>query len=112
MNIKSYLIFLDRLSKINKQFKLSGREIILLDLVGKAYYQKQVVTVKNLICNQFIASQETLRSTLHKLIRNKLLWTKNNPEDGRIKFVTLTHQSLHRYEMLNAALIEAVCHKN
>ena len=76
---------MEQCNQINNQFKISDRQIKLLDLVGKAYYAKQTIFVGDLISQKHIASQATIHADLKKLICKKLLFAKICEKDGRVK---------------------------
>jgi DNA-binding MarR family transcriptional regulator len=94
--ISLYLSLSDLIKNINQRYKLSDKEVSVLDIVVKKYLKQEPFRVLDLILLSQIASQATLHSIMTQLISKKLLETEISLHDGRVKFVKPTTLALDR----------------
>lgn len=102
-----YIKFLELLQTKKASFDLSSTEIELLNAVAQALHNGKTLQVKDLLALREIASQATLHGSLKKLVENKLLTTKADKVDGRVKHVHLTKLGDKYFNDLSAALVMA-----
>lgn len=105
-----YIKFLELLQKKKASFDLSSTEIELLNAVAQARHNGKTLQVKDLLALKEIASQATLHGATKKLIAKKLLTTKADKADGRVKHVHLTKLGDKYFNDLSNAL--AIAAKN
>lgn len=103
--MKKYLLLIDQINAINRQFSLKPNEIELLNVLAKSHLENRSMMVSDLIQNRAIASPATLHATLKSLIRKKLVIAKADHQDGRRKEVGLTKRALDHYMALNGVVI-------
>lgn len=103
----SYLKFLEKLQAKKSSLSLSPTETKLLHAVAQAQDNGDILQVKDLLALGEIASQATLHGSLKKLVEKKLLTTKADKVDGRVKHVQLTKLGNKYFSDLSDALVMA-----
>jgi DNA-binding MarR family transcriptional regulator len=103
----SYLKFLEKLQAKKSSLSLTPTETKLLHAVAQAQDNGDILQVKDLLALGEIASQATLHGSLKKLVEKKLLTTKADKVDGRVKHVQLTKLGNKYFSDLSDALVMA-----
>lgn len=100
-----YLDFINARDRINQKYDVDLKSCILLRAVLQAYSTDQLVTVSDVITLKHIASPVTLHTGIKELINKKLITTKSDPKDGRIKYLVPTARALKLYRELSDLVI-------
>lgn len=103
----SYLKFLEKLQTKQSSLKLSTTETKLLHAVARAEYEGKTLKVKDLLALREVASEATLHAAIKKLLEKKLLITKADKNDGRVKNIQLTKLGHKYFSDLSNALVLA-----
>lgn len=99
-----YFDFIRQARLIDWDYQISSREVLLLDRVAEAHFCGQLTFITDLTHQWHIAAKGTLVKTLRELEAKKLISIAQNKSDARKKIVSLTRDSLARYEKLDRAL--------
>lgn len=102
-----YLHFSERANRIDNELSLDINEINLLNMIAKAYTEKRVIFVGDLISSRQMASQATLHKALKKLEAKNLIYGCTDTNDARKRKIILTSQAIQRYKKLEQAIIRA-----
>lgn len=101
----TYLAVYRDLKEINKRYKLDKLiEISLLNYLYDEYLAKKSVRVLDVLLLEGLASQATLHASLKTLRKKGLIELKNDPKDGRSKFIFPTKLSIKRFQECEAVI--------
>lgn len=100
-----YLDFINARDRINQKYNVDLKSCILLRAVMQAYTVDKPVTVSDVIMLKHIASPVTLHTGIKELINKKLIATKSDPKDGRIKYLVPTARALKLYRELSDLVV-------
>lgn len=102
-----YLHFSECANRIDNELSLDINEINLLNMIAKAYTEKRIIFVGDLISSRQMASQATLHKALKKLEAKGLVYGCIDSNDARKRKITLTNQAMQRYKKLEQAIVRA-----
>lgn len=103
-----YLRIFAEVMAINKRYGLTSyNEVAVLNAVHLAVSAKNRLRVLDILLMEDIASQPTLHAILKKLIKNNLLVTNVDPDDGRVKILAPTKHALKRLKECETLLQKA-----
>lgn len=102
-----YLDFINARDRINQKYDVDLKSCILLRAVMQAYATDRLVTVSDVITLKHIASPVTLHTGIKELISKKLIATKSDPKDGRIKYLIPTARALKLYRELSNLVLNS-----
>lgn len=101
----AYLAVYIEIKGINKRYKLDKLvEISLMNYLYGEYLAKKCVRVLDVLLLEDLASQATLHASLKTLRKKGLIELKNDPKDGRSKFIFPTKLSLKRFQECEAVI--------
>ena len=96
-----YLDFINGRDQINQRYDIDLKSCILLRVIVQAYANHESITVSEVIALKHIASPVTLHSGVKYLINKKMIATKSDPKDGRIKYLVPAPKALKLYRELS-----------
>ena len=97
-----YLDFINARDQINHRYGIDTKSCALLRTIVQAFVDNRSITVSDVIMMRHIASPVTLHQGIKYLINKKLIATKSDPKDGRIKYLVPTNKALKMYTELSA----------
>jgi DNA-binding MarR family transcriptional regulator len=97
-----YLDFINARDQINHRYGIDAKSCALLRTIVQAFVDNRLITVTDVIMMRHIASPVTLHQGIKHLISKKLIATKSDPKDGRIKYLVPTSKALKLYQELSA----------
>jgi DNA-binding MarR family transcriptional regulator len=100
-----YLDFINARDQINHRFGIDSKSCALLRVVVQAFVNDQPITVSNVITLRHIASPVTLHQGIKHLMSKKLIATKSDPKDGRLKYLVPTNKAIKLYGELSALVV-------
>lgn len=100
-----YLGFINARDQINHRYGIDTKSCALLRTVVQAFVDNRSITVSNVIMMRHIASPVTLHQGIKHLINKKLITTKSDPKDGRIKYLVPSSKAIKLYRELSALVV-------
>ncbi len=100
-----YLDFINARDQINLRYGIDNKSCALLRVIVQAYSNEQKITVSNVIALRHIASPVTLHQGIKHLINEKLVLTKNDIKDKRIKYLVPATKALKLYRELSSLVL-------
>ena len=100
-----YLDFVNTRDQINHGYGVDSKSCALLRVIVQAFVNEQPITVSNVIALRHIASPVTLHQGIKYLISKKLITTKSDPKDGRLKYLVPTNKAIKLYRELSALVM-------
>lgn len=100
-----YLNFINARDQINQKYDVDLKSCILLRVILQAYVNEIPITVSDVITQKHLASPVTLHTGIKELIQKKLVATKSDPKDGRVKYLMPTARSLKLYRELSDLVV-------
>ena len=100
-----YLDFINARDQINLRYGIDSKSCALLRVIVQAHLNEQQITVSNVIALRHIASPVTLHQGIKHLINEKLVVTKNDAKDKRIKYLVPATKALKLYRELSALVV-------
>lgn len=102
-----YLDFINARDQVNLRYGIDTKSCALLRVIVQAYVNNQLITVSNVLILRHIASPVTLHQGIKYLISKKLIVTKSDAKDGRIKFLLPTAKATKLYRELSALMLRS-----
>jgi hypothetical protein len=100
-----YLDFINARDKIIHRYGVDTKSCPLLRIIVQAFVDNRSITVSDVIMMRHIASPVTLHQGIKYLITIKLVATKNDPKDGRIKYLVPTNRAIKLFRELSALVV-------
>lgn len=97
-----YLDFINARDQINHRYGIDTKSCALLRIIVQAFVDNRTITVSDVIMMRHIASPVTLHQGTKHLIGKKLIATKSDPKDGRLKYLVPTSKAIKMYTELSA----------
>jgi DNA-binding MarR family transcriptional regulator len=97
-----YLDFINERDQINHRYGIDVKSCALLRVIVQAFVDDRSITVSEVIMMRHIASPVTLHQGIKHLISKKLITTKSDPKDGRLKYLVPASKALKLYAELSA----------
>jgi hypothetical protein len=97
-----YLDFINARDQINHRYGIDEKSCSLLRIIVQAFVDNRPITVSDVIMMRHIASPVTLHQGTKHLIGKKLIATKSDPKDGRLKYLVPTSKAIKMYTELSA----------
>lgn len=102
-----YLEFINARDQINHRYGIDSKSCALLRVILQAFVNEQPITVSNVIALRHIASPVTLHQGIKHLISKKLITTKSDSKDGRLKYLVPTNKAIKLYQELSALVVHS-----
>jgi DNA-binding MarR family transcriptional regulator len=100
-----YLDFINARDQINHRYDIDIKSCVLLRVIVQAFANDQQITVTDVIALRHLASPVTLHQGIKHLLSKKLIATKSDPKDGRIKYLVPASKALKLYRELSALVV-------
>jgi DNA-binding MarR family transcriptional regulator len=100
-----YLEFINARDQINHRYGIDSKSCALLRVILQAFVNDRPITVSNVIALRHIASPVTLHQGIKHLMSKKLITTKSDPKDGRLKYLVPTNKATKLYGELSALVV-------
>jgi DNA-binding MarR family transcriptional regulator len=100
-----YLDFINARDQINHRYGIDTKSCALLRVIVQAFVNSRSITVSDVIMMRHIASPVTLHQGIKYLISKKLITTKSDPKDGRIKYLVPASKAIKLYRELSALVV-------
>jgi hypothetical protein len=100
-----YLDFINARDQINHRYGIDSKSCVLLRVIVQAFVDNRSLTVSDVIMMRHIASPVTLHQGIKHLINKKLIATKSDLKDGRIKYLVPASKALKLYGELSALVV-------
>ena len=100
-----YLEFINARDQINHRYGIDSKSCALLRVILQAFVNDRPMTVSNVIALRHIASPVTLHQGIKHLMSKKLITTKSDPKDGRLKYLVPTNKAIKLYGELSALVV-------
>ena len=100
-----YLDFINARDQINHRYEIDSKSCALLRVIFQAFVNGRLITVSNVITLRHIASPVTLHQGIKHLMTKKLVTTKSDPKDGRLKYLVPTNKAIKLYAELSALVV-------
>jgi hypothetical protein len=100
-----YLDFINACDQITHRYDIDLKSCILLRVILQAFVDGQPITVSDVIILRHIASPVTLHQGIKYLINEKLVVTKNDPKDKRIKYLVPATKAIKLYQELSVLVV-------
>jgi DNA-binding MarR family transcriptional regulator len=100
-----YLDFINARDQINHRYGIDSKACALLRVILQAFVNDRPITVSNVIALRHIASPVTLHQGIKHLMSKKLIATKSDPKDGRLKYLVSTNKAIKLYGELSALVV-------
>lgn len=102
-----YLDFINARDQINHRYEIDLKSCILLRAIVQAYVNHKSITVSDVIALRHIASPVTLHQGIKHLLIKKLIATKRDPKDGRIKYLVPATKAIKLYRELSELVLRS-----
>jgi DNA-binding MarR family transcriptional regulator len=102
-----YLDFINARDQINHRHGIDSKSCALLRVIIQAFVNNQLITVSNVITLRHIASPVTLHQGIKHLLSKKLITTKSDSKDGRLKYLVPTNKAIKLYRELSALVVKS-----
>lgn len=102
-----YLDFVNERDQISLRYEVDAKSCAILRIILQAYVNDEPIAVSNVLVLRHIASPVTLHQGIKYLINKKLIATKSDPTDGRIKFLLPTDKAIKLYRELSALVLRS-----
>jgi DNA-binding MarR family transcriptional regulator len=102
-----YLEFINARDQINHRYGIDSKSCALLRVILQAFVNDRPITVSNVIALRHIASPVTLHQGIKHLMSKKLITTKSDPKDGRLKYLVPTNKAIKLYGELSTLVVQA-----
>ena len=100
-----YLDFINACDQIHHLYDIDLKSCVLLRAIIQAFVDGQPITVSDFIGLRHIASPVTLHQGIKHLINEKLVVTKNDPKDKRIKYLVPATKAIKLYQELSVLVV-------
>ena len=100
-----YLEFINARDQINHHYGIDSKSCALLRVILQAFVNDRPMTVSNVIALRHIASPVTLHQGIKHLMSKKLITTKSDPKDGRLKYLVPTNKAIKLYGELSVLVV-------
>lgn len=104
-----FFTFMELRAQVHKKYHVTHRECIVLSFITKSYLLGAKIQVSDILKLEDIASQATLHGVVKLLIKKKLVITKQDPIDGRVKYLSPTPISLKIYKEISKDCLKLIC---